>query len=77
MAREETRKSNTVSEVEYRRGNAVTSLKRARVNKSIKGKAPIYKLNTKNLPLQIGAKNKWTLFYCTTWASTLAPAIIL
>ena len=48
MAREETQKSGTVSEVEHRRGNSAASLMHARVTKSIiyiimlKEKAPIY-----------------------------------
>ena len=49
MARKKTRKSDTVSEVEHRRGNSAANLKRARVIMSIiylimhKEEAPIYK----------------------------------
>ena len=48
MAREETWKSDTVSEVQHKHRNSVASLQRARIIKSIiyimsKEKAPIYK----------------------------------
>ena len=55
-AREEIQKSDTGSEVKYRRGNSTASLERAHVIKSIiyfimhKGKAPIYKSSRSKAP---------------------------
>ena len=89
MAREETRKSDTVSEVKHRHGNSAASLKLPRVIKSIiyikmhKEKHsftshPAAK-NPKHNKLAVTdiREKPVDFFNNTARASTLAPAIIL